>query len=310
MNGAVSLILQIYLCQMLCQKSNDKELIPFPQTVKALQNPASRLDVSGSNSPYLGHIGGVTNAIVGQGNYAFSHFGPEFIVLDVANPMQIVQSSSFMLSGIVNDIAINNDLAYVATTQNLHVLDISDPLNLVQVSEEPIVAKRILVDGNYLYLMHLATLSILNVADLSHVGSYTNVLAGTQIERDILAMAKEGSTIYLAIETHDEALQLIDIADPSNPTPIAFLDVSDFSYTIRALTVLNDLVYFTSRGGELWVVDASNPGNLSVVGNAEFVGTYTREIQIKGNNAYLISPDSGLTIRHGSILNQSTLTIE
>lgn len=74
-------LLQIFLffCLLLIAVGSSKagglgKLI-FSQPAQALQNPTNQLGVSAAYPTFLGHIGGISNAITGQGNYAFTNFG-------------------------------------------------------------------------------------------------------------------------------------------------------------------------------------------------------------------------------------------
>ena len=293
----IQVILSFFLLLITVREStgfrSDHSLTHISHSLKGLQNPTNSLNVIGSSTSILGHIGGVTNAIVGQGAYAFSHFGPEFVVLDVVDPAQIVLRSSLMLSGIVNDIALNSNLAYVATTQNLHIIDISDPLNLVEINKEPFLVRHLLADDDYLYLAFENTLTVLDRDNLSFLGSYSYSLSGFPSGSKIWSMAKSGSIIYLAVKelSWDSSLQLIDVSDPTNPTPIGYSEIDAY-----AVTIANDFVYLISRGGKFSVIDATDSENLTVVNEVDIVGAYVREIEIHGSHAYLISPDDGLTI--------------
>lgn len=203
-------------------------------------------------------------------------------------------SNSLILSGIVTDIAINNNLAYVATSQNLHVLNISDPPNLIEVTEQPFAADQLIIDGNYLYLTNEKTLSIVDITDFALVGSYSYAVANSFGQGEIYEMAKSGSVMYLAVRelsTSDSSLRLLNVSNPANPTPIGFSDID-----ARSLMVVNNTVYLTNRAGTFYMIDASTPSNLSIIGQVAFSGSFTREVQIHNALAYLISPDEGLTI--------------
>ncbi|MFN8456896.1 MAG: hypothetical protein U0401_19900 [Anaerolineae bacterium] len=80
------------------------------------------------------HLGGKTNALVIQDNYAYAGFGPELAVLDIANPSRPVRAGYLILSQasgsqpvIIEDIAVAGAYAYVLSQENLYTVDIANP---------------------------------------------------------------------------------------------------------------------------------------------------------------------------------------
>lgn len=77
----------------------------------------------------IGQIGGPTQAVAVQGNYAYLGVGLRVIVLDVTDPTSPREvGSSTGFSDFVRDIAVSGTVAYVAAGgAGLRVLDVSDP---------------------------------------------------------------------------------------------------------------------------------------------------------------------------------------
>ena len=80
----------------------------------------------------IGHIGGTVSAVVAQGHYVYAGIGSELAVLDISIPEQPERVGYVVLPGLVKNIIVSGDHAYVVDG-NLHVVDVSDPTAPVQV---------------------------------------------------------------------------------------------------------------------------------------------------------------------------------
>jgi len=78
-----------------------------------------------------GQVGGPTQAIAVEGNFAYMGVGMRLIILDVTNPAHIRQvGSTLLMNGFVICIAISKKIAYVTSGgAGLYVVNISNPMD-------------------------------------------------------------------------------------------------------------------------------------------------------------------------------------
>ena len=79
---------------------------------------------------YVAQIGGVTQAVAIDGSHAYIGVGPRLTILDISNPADPHPiGETDLLGGLVSDIVISSQYAYVVTSGggNLYIISISDP---------------------------------------------------------------------------------------------------------------------------------------------------------------------------------------
>jgi hypothetical protein len=80
------------------------------------------------NISKIGHFGGLTNAVEVSGNYSYTSQGSDFVVLDISNKSAPVEVGRVETSGIIRDIAMAGNYAYVADYGNgLVIVDVTNP---------------------------------------------------------------------------------------------------------------------------------------------------------------------------------------
>jgi len=103
-----------------------------------------------------------------------------------------------------------------------------------------------------------------------------------------LAVHVSGNYAYVS----DGNLQVIDIADPTNPTIVGSADTPDRAYGVY---VSDNYAYVADYESGLQVIDVSDPTNPTIVGSADTPG-YARDVYVSGNYAYVADGDSGLQV--------------
>ena len=106
------------------------------------------------NVEFVGQIGGSTEAVAVQGNYAYLGVGPRLMVLNVsdpANPRKVGQTA--VLPDLVQDVYATGNYAYVADG-DLRVIDVSIPAAPAEVGFYDTLgyARDVYVAGNYAYV--------------------------------------------------------------------------------------------------------------------------------------------------------------
>jgi hypothetical protein len=69
-----------------------------------------KTQLQGQNVELVGQIGGITETVAVQGNYAYIGVGPHLVILDVSDPAHpMVVGQTGVLPGVVKSIAVAGD---------------------------------------------------------------------------------------------------------------------------------------------------------------------------------------------------------
>jgi Tfp pilus assembly protein PilV len=175
--------------------------------------------------------------------------GPEFNIIDVANPSAPVWRGGFSIGHGINAIYVKNDLAYIASPHNqeLIVLDVNDPTTPSMI-------------GN------------IDLPDNSANGS---------------SIAVVGHTLFLGrtkgASAATKELQLLDITNPANLVAIGAADVHA---TINAIAIRDNLVFMVTNdpnlGFQVWNLDT-----MTLHGSKNIQQTSTGGMDCEGGYIYV-----------------------
>lgn len=199
----------------------------------------------GQNVELVGQIGGITQAVAVQGNYAYIGVGPRLVILNVSDPAHpAVIGQTGVLPCIVRGVAVAGNYAYVAGDYGgLRIINVSNPATPSEVSfyNTAGAALDVAIVGSYAYVADRSGLRIISVSDSVHpneVGFYETPGQAYYVE-------VVGNYAYITAFSH---LQIVDVADPMHPTMIGdFTEVSAF-YPF-GVTVVGEHAYLTEGPG-------------------------------------------------------------
>ncbi len=175
------------------------------------------------NVEYVGHIGGVTNAVAAQGDYAYIGEGPQLTILEVSNPASAtVIGKTQLFPDFVYGLAVSSGYAYVADSgAGLRIIDVSDPAAPFEAGsfDTPGSARDLTVLGSYAYVADVTEgLRIIDVSDPTapfEVGFYD-----TPGYAYVVAVVSS----YAYVADYDGGLRIIDVSDPTAPYEAGFYD--------------------------------------------------------------------------------------
>ncbi len=197
-----------------------------------------------------------------------------FDVRDPAAPESIGVGPSETFDA--RDVLTVGDLAYASNPHSLVTLNVSHP-------EAPVVISVIPDDGTggmqatngYLFGLNSRTLKVFTLEDPtlpSLIGSYTLPFGFGWFVRDL---AVSGSYAYIAYD--NGGLRVIDISDPTNPTPLTILSGEFLNVDVQ------EDVLVTYDHSQIGVYNAAAPSNLELIGYYEIV-EWIDQLQIVGNH--------------------------
>lgn len=245
------------------------------------QNPTLLSNYETPNDAYsIGVEGSV--ACVAEGIYGIQIFS-------VTNPQNPVLLSSYDTPGDARFVTIVNGLAYVADGESgLQIIDITNPQNpsLVATFHLPGISQSVSVSGGIAYAANgEAGLQIINVANpqnSSLLGSYDTPGEGlaVSVANDLACVADGGGY----------GLKFIDVSEPYNPILLDTFYIGNVTYA----QVVGNVAYAVA-GGDILIIDISNPQNISLLGSYATPGQ-AKSISILSNLAYITDGEWGLEI--------------
>jgi hypothetical protein len=249
--------------------------------------------------PLFSHIGGLfADAVVVEGNYAYSALGPDLAILDIANPHHPTLLGSLYISGTytVEDIEKRGNHLFAVGRGGLYIINIAELNNPILLNSDALSesghALSLALSGNYAYIGYQDGLRVVDLSDPSHpieIGSYRDIVG-------VYDVAVVGNYAYLALTAGGTTANGLAILDISTPTAPALVTLPTLQIGALGVAIAGHYAYMAQHG--LHIVDISDPYHPTEVGycachEAEDVDT---NITIHGQYAYLSSPDHGLFI--------------
>ncbi len=204
-----------------------------------------------------------------------------------ADPLDVELFSHF--GGIVNDIAVAGNYAYVAQGSDLAVYDVtnvSDPLEVGR-AITPSEVRDIAIKDNHAYLADsengLVIVDITNSSSPELVGSCDTAGYANSV-------AVSGNYAYVADENN--GLVIIDITNSSAPA-ITGTYIDD---PASVVAVSGNYAYVSDAWNGISIVDVSDPAAPTFAGHFDTNGSLVHDIAVSGNYAYLANAFDGLLI--------------
>jgi hypothetical protein len=226
-----------------------------------------------------------------------------FRLLNIADVGNISELGFFNTPGEALAHSFLGEEVYIAdNTRGMRIINTSNPASPVETGfyDIPRVVRNVAVDGDYGYLTDIdAGFRIALVADpqrLAQVGHYDR---GGIVE-DI---AIQDSIAYLA---DSFGLQTVDVGQVKQPAALGELLAAGRG---NAVFVDRELVYFTDSVYGMYIAEASEPANLTLLSRHQTPGA-ARDIYVSGNYAYIADGEAGfMTVNIADPLEPKTTSI-
>ncbi|MEZ4726839.1 MAG: Calx-beta domain-containing protein [Caldilineaceae bacterium] len=226
------------------------------------------------------------------GNTAYVAEGWSLHIVDITtglgNPIKL---SLYESSGYIYDVYVTGNIVYVLQSSSLVILDVTDLSNPVEIgSFYTGSVDKLFVYGDVAYVTgYTGALQIIDVKDFSNptlIGK-TSTLDATAyglFVQDHLAYVT-----YYSYQSTDNGLRIFDVADPANPTELAFYPV-DFA---GDLFVVDGIAYVETD--DILAIDVTDPTNPVQLGfhSVPFIAT---DIFMVGHTAYIPTCESSIFI--------------
>jgi hypothetical protein len=222
-------------------------------------------------------------------------YRPGLTLINVSNPVNPIFAGSYD-AGYIIDVVAHNDYAYVADYQGgLQIINISDPANPVETGkyQTPDTLEgtaRVIVQGDYAYLLVSDGMTILNISDPAnplYVGQYLS-------NNSPWGFYVLGSYAYLTDIM--SGLLIIDISIPDHPV---LLGTSELYFGMVDVVVRGNYAYAAENNGGLIIFDVTDPANPIQAGYYYQPSWWQGgggPVAIQGNYAYLADIRVGLRV--------------
>lgn len=249
-----------------------------------------------------------------EGDLAVFGSGRVLIVADLSDPVQPVEVGRVVLTGVVRDIDILDERAYVATGESgLAIVDLSDPsapfvLGTAAAAFGEVID--VVADGSYAYAVErayptqYAKSTHLDVIDVSQPSQPVLVGSVETQYRNPVRLAVSGDVVFLAAYPHlwpaptGEAIRVYDVSDPEQPVELG-LPTSSL-WGADGIEVVGDELFVLGEaylgGALLEVFDLGDPASPVQIGHLELESYGQTDLAVIEGHAVVITVDSLVTV--------------
>ena len=227
-------------------------------------------------------LGGQAYGVAVQGNYAYIGEGSSLLVLNISNPSSPSLVGRLAMPGMVRDIALLGQYAYVANGDaGLQVVDISDPAapGIKGFYATPGWAYGITILGGKAYVAEGAGLDILDLSNptFPDSASFINIPSGLTA----VALKVTTSGVFAYNMSFNGYLYIVDVSQPLSP--VLRGNVNTGGIYASSIAVLGNLVFVASPLG-LRTIDISDPDAPAARGQVLNVGA--RSVAVANDLVY------------------------
>jgi hypothetical protein len=222
----------------------------------------------------------------------------------VGNPGDPQIVSQVSATGLVHDVAVSGDFAYVtvlvdAYTSDFQIINISDPENprIVANMDTEKVGLSVQISGDYAYLA--AGSGGLKIIDISDPPSLQ--IVGT-LEHPVSRVVVENNQAFVSSYHGGDApnwLDVIDITDHERPFLVGGLETI---HNARGCSISGDLAFLATADlnatisvGSMLVIDIANPEELELIGQIDTSGK-SNGVAVSGGFAFVAEDWDGLSV--------------
>ncbi len=224
-------------------------------------------------------------------------------IIDVSNPVHLIEAGSFTTSGIPEEVYVANHKAYVAVKSALVVYDVSVPSSpqLLGSYTPPGgigLIHHLAVQGNYIYVIDAAfgirILDASNLSQIQQVGSFPHNQNDANFSRLVLS---DNFIYYLQNgSSTGKVLIILDVFDPASPVQIGSYTMSGF-WWFHGFDYTNGYACIAGGSHGLRIIDVTDPGSIMECGCYEPHNLATG-LAISNDHAYVsvISDSNNLLV--------------
>ncbi len=254
--------------------------------------------------------GGVTRVIV-QGNFAYLANRTNLRIVNISRPRQPEEVASYDAGGVIQDLAIIGDQAFLAADRRgLQIVNVLKLQHQEELGEVPIYPTRgpaqgVAVSGVYAYVA--AGQGGVSIFDLSDTAASS--AAGAELGRfegvaDALQIAVVGQHVFVADDF--DGLRIFDSEVRVQPR---LLSPEVARGNVESVDVSGNLAFLASESRGLRVLDISDPARPNEVSLFDTAGEAVG-VKVSGDHILLADGEDGLRVLFIADPNLAQMTIE
>lgn len=284
-------LIGIFLLTGCTRLPETSETPPLNETQKPTLGSESIPTTVSAQFKIAGQVGGPTQAVAVQGDYAYVGVGMRLVILAVSNPAAPKEVGAREPFGwYIEDVAVVGNMAFVAAGgAGLYIIDVSNPTSPIAVGSYDTsgYAEAVFVSGKYAYIADGPDgLRVIDTTDRSHP---VEVATAYKLNYAFDVFIQDTNAYTAAAGA---GLLVADISDPAKPKEVGSLDTPGYAYGV---TVSGNTAYVADGWGGLRIEDISNPSNPFEVSSIETSG-WALAVEIDNNYAYIAAATSGLIV--------------
>lgn len=252
------------------------------------------LDLTVANS---GHDTADAISIASQGNYVYlgraTNPANEFFTINVTDPANPSVSGQLALGGDPNDIVVNGNYAYIASSDNsaeLTIVDISNPASPLVAATFDLTAGNsgnanadglavVIGKTNYVYLTRSTSGGKeFYVFDISTPTS-PSLVGSVDLNGDLAEIVQSGNYAYGASSDNTQEFQVIDVTSVASPALVASLNLDEGDTAANGISIAmgTNTVYLGRDGStgspEFYIINVTTPASPFIISTLD-IGTH------------------------------------
>jgi len=233
-------------------------------------------------------------------------------VVDISDPTNPRQVSTFQGDGYASGIVINGNYAYLTMYEThlnyLWIIDVTNPLHPLQAATISTTAlglksgapKGLAVQDGYMYVADEVGLSVFDISVAANVRNVAQFQLNSG-GQDVVGVAVSGRHAYVAGAMN--GVHIVDVNVPSAPILIGNFLTSGFS---QAVAASGNRLYAGNGDGTVQVVDVSDPARPLELGRYRTPGAVSG-LAVAGNQLFVSDGGGGIQIL--DISNPASVTL-
>lgn len=211
-----------------------------------------------------------------------------FQIYDISLPLSPASLGSITYSSSVRGIKVNQNIAYVAAgTSGVRIIDITDPGEPTEIASiEGFDVFAVDIDGDRLGASTISsTYLFIDISD----PAFPEIVSSLQTQGTGCGIRLEDEYAFFI---NGQYFRIYNIATMANPVE---LSVYYMPITTREINVVDNIAYLANDRGGLWMLDVSDPENISVLGSLDTPGE-AYGLEVVGNTVFLADKESLIII--------------
>lgn len=246
------------------------------------------------NVEFAGHLGGITNDVAVDGDYAYIGEGQDLVVLDISSRYDPFEVGRINTPSIVEGVAVADGYAYVACGESgFLVVNVTDPYLPTLLGSNDDDAYSVVISSDYAYIGISNGFSILDITNKSSpqiIGQYAPIVSPYT---NIIDFTVSYDYVYMTRRFYNGLFDfhIVDINNPSSPQLVSKL--TDYGDP-RGIAVSDDYAYVADSDEEIVIIDVSDSSSPTIVGNYSTSTAY--DVAVLDNHLYIADWSDGFVV--------------